>query len=114
MVEASQFMKPWKVRHIEVLPGNKGVQVEFGIEGRDPVRFRTKRFGIGRRGARSAALAKFAAQSGFGEAEDLFHLIVSLPRDTVGTILWSGLAPLGGNSESPPTLGCVWPDEATC
>ncbi len=114
MVEASQFMKPWKVRYIEVLPDNKGVQVEFGVDGRDPVRFRTKRFGIGRRGARSAALAKFASQAGFGVVEDLFHLIVSLPRDTVGTILWSGLAPLGTNSESPPTLGCVWPDEASC
>jgi hypothetical protein len=114
MVEASQFMKSWKVRHIEVLPDNRGVEVEFGVEGRDPVRFRTKRFGIGRRGARSAALAKFASQAGFGEAEDLFHLIVSLPRKTVGRILWPGILTLTADTELPQTLGCVWPDEASC
>ena len=113
MVEASQFMKPWKVRHIDVLPDNKGVEVEFGIEGRDPVRFRTKRFAVGKRRIRAAALAKFAAQAGFGEAEDLFHLIVSLPRDTVGRILWPGILTSKVVPESTPALGCVWPDEAS-
>lgn len=110
MVEASQFMKPWKVRYIEVLPDNKGVEIEFGVEGRDPVRFRTRRFAVGKRRARAAALAKFASQAGFGDAEDLFHLILSMPRDTVGKILWPGMLAMNTDAESLPALGCVWPD----
>ena len=82
-----QFLKQWKVRSIEVLPENRAVQVIFGTEGNDSERFSTHRFGIGRRGARAAALARFASHAGFGDVEDLFSYVCALPRDTVGQIL---------------------------
>src|SRR6185436_3136260 len=86
--QLSQFLNAWKVRSIEVLPDNEGVEVEFVVEGHEPFRFRTRKFGIGKRGARSAALAKFASRAGYGEVEELFRHIVSLPRDTVGGIFY--------------------------
>jgi hypothetical protein len=113
MDETAQFLKSWKVRAIEVLPGNKGVEVEFGVEGSDPIRFRTRRFGIGKRGARSAALAKFASQAGFGVAEDLFRYVSGLPQDLVGNLFPEG--PFGPEPEviAVPALTCLWPDEST-
>src|SRR5687768_8169189 len=84
--EMDQFLRGWKVRSIEVLPKKQGVEVTFQIEGHDPVRFRTRKFGIGRRGAKSAALAKFAAQAGYGTVEALFHYLSSVPTDMVGNI----------------------------
>lgn len=82
--EMDQFLKGWKVRSIEVLPEKQGVEVIFQVEGHDPVRFRTRKFGIGRRGAKSAALAKFAAQAGYGSLEDVFTYVSGLPSDMVG------------------------------
>jgi hypothetical protein len=95
MSEISQFMKPWKVRAIKALPDNKGVEIEFGTEGREPIRFRTRKFGIGRRNAKSAALAKFSAQAGFGKPRLLFRYLSILPRDQVGNIFPAGPVGLG-------------------
>lgn len=113
MNETAQFLSSWKVRAIEVLPDNKGVEIEFGVEGRDPIRFRTRRFGIGKRGARSAALAKFASQAGYGVVEDIFRYVSGLPLHLVGDLFPEG--PFGSDPEiiTVPTLTCVWPDEAT-
>jgi len=110
-----QFLKAWKVRSIEALPDNRGVEVTFGVEGRDPIRFRTRRFGIGKRGARSAALAKFAAQAGYGDAKFIYDYLRSLPRGMVGPIFAVDLLPL---QEAPRDasirLRCFWPTaEAT-
>ena len=105
-----QFLKGWKVRSIEVLPEKQGVEVIFQVEGHDPVRFRTRKFGIGRRGAKSAALAKFAAQAGYGTVEDVYTFVSGLPSDLVGGIFQTG--PLGVEAEAPPALRCVWPEVA--
>jgi hypothetical protein len=91
----SEFMNPWKVRAIMALPDNKGVEVEFGIEGREPIRFRTRKFGIGRRSARSAALAKFSSKAGYGKPEILFKYLATLPRDLVGNVFPAGPVGLG-------------------
>jgi hypothetical protein len=98
MYETAQFLKAWKVRQIVVLPENQGVEVTFSVEGHDPICFRTRKFGIGRRGAKSAALAKFASQAG-------------LPSDMVGNIFAAG--PLGfvTDRQAPTELRCVWPRE---
>lgn len=86
MSEISQFMKPWKVRAIKALPDNNGVEIEFETDGREPIRFRTRKFGIGRRNAKSAALARFASQAGFGKPRLLFRYLSILPRDLVGNV----------------------------
>lgn len=111
MDEAGQFLSTWKVRVIEVLPQNKGVQVKFAVEGRNPVRFRTRRFGIGKRGARSAALAKFADKAGFGDAKDLYRCICALPHDFEGPLFIGELLEPHSNQDSSAELRCVWPDE---
>ena len=114
MSQLSQFLNAWKVRSIEVLPDNEGVEVEFVVEGHEPFRFRTRKFGIGKRGARSAALAKFASRAGYGEVEELFRHIVSLPRDTVGGIFYPGPVELPGEPQASPVLTCLWSDEVVC
>jgi hypothetical protein len=93
--QVSQFMKTWKVRVIKALPNNEGVEVEFGTAGREPFSFRTRKFGIGRRNAQSAALAKFAAQAGFGKPRLLFRYLSVLPRDLVGNVFPMGPVGLG-------------------
>ena len=107
MSDLSQFQKALKVQTIEVLPDNRGVEVTIGAEGKTPFRFRTRRFGIGRRGARSAALARFAAQAGYGQVEEVFHYLSGLPRDLVGNIFPTG--PLGFEADQavPPVLRCI-------
>jgi hypothetical protein len=93
--QISKFMKPWKVRAIEALPNNSGVEIEFGIEGRPPIRFKTRQFGIGRRNAKSAALARFASKAGYGKPEILFKYLATLPRDLVGNVFPAGPVGLG-------------------
>jgi hypothetical protein len=111
MYETAQFLKAWKVRQIVVLPENQGVEVTFSVEGHDPICFRTRKFGIGRRGAKSAALAKFASQAGYGEVKEVFNYVSGLPSDMVGNIFAAG--PLGfvTDRQAPTELRCVWPRE---
>lgn len=101
MDRISKFMKPWKVRAIKALPDNKGVEIEFGTEGREPVKFRTREFGIGRRNAKSAALARFASKAGFGKPRLLFRYLSVLPRDLVGNVF--PLGPVGLDLNLWPT-----------
>lgn len=110
MNEASHFLNAWKVQRIEVLPENRGVEVTLAVAGHDPFSFRTRKFGVGRRGAKSAALAKFASHAGFGDAKCIFDHLCSLPRDTVG-----GILPFPFEPEITPAtkrLRCLWPDES--
>ena len=90
MKVASRHLNAWMVRFIDVLPVNQGVQVTFAVDGRDPVQFRTRRFGVGMRGAKSAALAKFASQAGFGEPQQLYRYLAAFPRDFVGRLFAAG------------------------
>gem|GEM_PF-4318034 len=64
MHETAQFLAAWKVRSIVALPSNRGVEVTIGVEGHSPISFQNRKFGVGSRGPKSAALAKFAAQAG--------------------------------------------------
>jgi hypothetical protein len=105
---APKSPKAWIVRSIVVLPERRGVEVTFAVNGRDPVRFKTKRFGVGRRGARSAALAKFADQAGFGDAMKLYRYLCFLPPDFQGPILFG---PLACKKAQPSKLRCVRPEE---
>lgn len=110
MDEEAQFLKAWKVQRIVVLPENRGVEVTFAVAGHDPFSFRTRKFGVGRRGAKSAALAKFASHAGFGEAKAIFDYLCGLPRETVGGILPFPLTRKTAPKTTP--LRCFWPDES--
>jgi hypothetical protein len=111
MSEPSQFLKAWKVLSIEVLRENKGVEVTFGVEGREPIAFTTKRFGVGRRGAKSAALAKFAAHAGYGEVDFLYNYICALPTESDGFVFHECQLSIVADEVASPQLCCVWPDE---
>lgn len=110
MNEAAQFLNSWKVQSIFVLGEDRGVEVTFAVAGHDPFSFRTRKFGLGRRGAKSAALAKFASHAGFGEVKAIFDYLCGLPRDTVGGILPFPLTPKTSPKSTP--LRCIWPDES--
>src|SRR5690348_4437016 len=99
----SQF----KVQSISVLP-NKAVEVVLQAGDHDPVRFCTRKFGVGRRGPRAAALAKFAADAGFGDAEELYENLVQFSRQYVGDVFFQ-LVETG--PVAAPTLRCVHPEE---
>jgi len=84
----------------------------LSVVGHSPIRFRTKKFGVGRRGAKSAALARFAACAGFGDAEELFKFLSGLPLDTTGVLFTEAQANIEIEEPSAPQLRCVWSDEA--
>ena len=110
MNQVSQFMKPWKVRSIKALPDNNGVEVEFATEGREPMRFQTRKFGIGRRNAQSAALAKLASQAGYGKPSLLLRYLSALPRDLVGNVFPLGPVGLDPPDDAPVDLSRLWTD----
>ena len=91
MSKVIQFLKRWTVQCVSILPNDKGIEIEFGGEGQRPGRFRTRRFGAGRRGARTAALARFLASAGYGDVEALYQHLVTVPSNTVGPFLWPAL-----------------------
>jgi len=82
-------LQAFKVRSVVMLPEQRGVEVALSVTGHDLIRFRTKRFGVGRRGAKTAALAKFAANAGFGDAVEIYRFLLDLPRNMSG-IIFSG------------------------
>lgn len=111
MAVSPQFPNAWTVKSVVVLPGDKGVQVTFAVAGRDPIRFRTKRFGVGRRGRRTAALAKFADQAGYGDAEELYRHLCTFPRDFQGPLHWGTLPWEEWEQRSQPTVKRFCPAE---
>jgi hypothetical protein len=84
--QVEQQLQAWKVRSVVMLPEQRGAEITLSVSGHDLMRFRTKRFGVGRRGAKAAALAKFAACAGFGDAVEIYRFLLDLPRDMVGII----------------------------
>jgi len=113
MVEATkQFLRGWRVWGLEALPAGGGVQITFGMEGYDPIRFRTQEFAVGKRNARTAALARFASHSGYGDVEDIFDYLCVLPSDLEGDIF--PLGPLVGSDTALmdlPSLRCLSPGD---
>ena len=79
----------WRLKRVDIVPGEPAL-VTFSC-GNETARFRTRRFAVGRRGAKTAALAKFVARSGFGDAEELYHWFASLWPDYTGPIPVEGL-----------------------
>lgn len=107
---ATQFMNNWKVRAIEALPNNRGIEVEFAIDGQPPIRFKTRQFAVGKRSNKTAALARFASKAGYGDLEDVFHYLTVLPSNQVGDLFPAGPIGLDLRNAQPPVLLCTWPD----
>jgi hypothetical protein len=82
----------WRVSKIEVVDQGRAIQVEFNVDGRSPFLFRTSKFGVGGRDARTAALARFAAHAGYGDVEKVFRYLIRLDSDGEGTLYPPGLA----------------------
>jgi hypothetical protein len=80
----------WRVSSIEVVRAGRAVEVEFAFDGRSPFRFRTRKFGIGGRNARTAALARFAARAGYGDVSTVFAYLSQLPRNSEGRLFAIG------------------------
>lgn len=97
----------WKVYSIAVLPERKGVEVTLSTGPHDSVRFTTMDFGVGRRGAKAAALARFAASAGFGEPEAIYRFLVDLPRDMTGVLFAAATSVEDCVGPGSPT----WPTE---
>jgi hypothetical protein len=90
LTQVVDSLSPWKVRSIVKLPGSGAVEVAFRGEGGFPVRFQTTEFDVGERGAKAAALAKFAAAAGFGEAQEIYSYLSGLPQDSPGILFSEG------------------------
>lgn len=90
----------WRVSKIEVVRDGRAVEVEFTIEGRSPFRFRTRKFGVGRRNARTANLARFAARAGFGDVKAIFEYLSRMRRDHEGDVF-----PLSVEQDADDTSG---------
>jgi hypothetical protein len=82
--------RSWAVSAVEVL-ADKRVRVVFATEpGGHKEEFVTRKFGVGRRGAKAAALAKFCTKAGL--ADDVmvaYSLIRHLPHDYKGPLLFT-------------------------
>lgn len=74
-----------KVFCIKALPGLKGIEITLSVDGKE-LRLITSDFEIGRRGAKTAALARFAAASGFGDAEAIYKFLIDFPSDMTGVL----------------------------
>lgn len=76
---------PFRVSRIEVLQ-NRRVRVSFTTDAGRTEAFTTRRFGVGRRKAKAAALAKFVARSGLADAQQMFRDLLRLPADFNGVL----------------------------
>ena len=101
--ELHQNRGGWRVSRIEVVQAGRAVEVEFTIDGRSPFRFRTRKFGVGGRNAKTAALARFAAHAGYGDVKLLFQYLSATPRSHEGDVFPDG--PIG--HETDDILPCL-------
>lgn len=79
----------WAVNSVEIL-ADKRVRVVFTTYRGHKQDFVTRKFGIGRRGARAAALAKFCTKAGLvGDVMEAYQFIRKLPRTYTGPLLFT-------------------------
>lgn len=95
------LLSGWRVSKIEVVNQGRAVEVEFTIDGRSPFRFRTRKFGIGGRNARTAALSRFAARAGYGNVSKVFAYLKQLPRNGEGRLFAIGSSGSDPDAASP-------------
>ncbi len=74
----------WKVKKIEV--EEDGSIFVTRARKTEMVRIVAPHFGIGRKGKKVAALAKFVARHSLGEARRLYRFLSTMPRDFIGEL----------------------------
>lgn len=82
----------WQVFRIDVAP-DEPTRVTFR-HGTTKFCFFTSEFGAGRRGRKSAALARFIARSGLAEVEDVYDFLISFGD-------YAGPVPINGLDQEP-------------
>ena len=86
LCQAFDRLSSCKVQSIVRLPDDRGIEVAVSFDGRSSVRFQTTEFEVGVRGGKTAALARFAAAAGFGNAEEIYEFLVGLPGKMTGKL----------------------------
>ncbi len=76
----------WTVESIEIL-GDEGARLHLRTPDGHPTTLHTPDFGVGQRGAKAAALARFAEHCGFGNRYEIYELVWALPEDWNGPLL---------------------------
>jgi hypothetical protein len=73
------MIESWNLHRIDIAPGEPAkVQLR---QGKTIICFNTSDFAVGRKNSKTAALAKFVASSGYGDAAALFRFFVVLGSD---------------------------------
>lgn len=90
LTQVAENLSSWKVKSIVKLPGSDGIEVTFSGDNGPPVRFRATEFGMGERGAKLAALARFAAAAGFGDSKDIFNFLTDYGQEARGILFSEG------------------------
>jgi hypothetical protein len=76
----------WTVEAIDIV-GEEGAKLHLkSAEGHHTI-LHTPDFGVGQRGPKAAALARFAEHCGFGNRYDIYEFIWALPEDWSGPLL---------------------------
>lgn len=76
----------WSVESIDIL-ADEGARLHLRTEDGRKTLLHTPDFGVGRRGPKAAALARFAEYCGFGNRHDIYEFIWALPEDWSGPLL---------------------------
>ena len=76
----------WTVESIEIV-GDEGARIHLRATDGHITILQTPDFGVGQRGPKAAALARFAEQCGFGSRRDVYEFIWALPEDWNGPLL---------------------------
>lgn len=90
LTQVADNLSSWKVKSIVKLPGSDGVEVTFSGENGTPVRFLATEFGMGERGAKLAALARFAAAAGFGDSKNIFDFLTDYGQESRAILFSEG------------------------
>ena len=78
------LLDDWKVKKIEVEEG--GRIFVTAASNTETIRICEPHFGIGRKGRKTADLAKFVARNGLGKARRLYRFLSTMSRDFVGEL----------------------------
>jgi len=76
----------WTVESIDIL-GADGAKLHLIAPDGHRTTLHTPDFGVGQRGPKAAALARFAERCGFGSRRDIYEFIWALPEDWNGPLL---------------------------
>jgi len=76
----------WSVESIDIL-AEEGARLHLRTQDGRRTLLHTPDFGVGRRGPKAAALARFAEYCGFGDRHDIYEFIWGLPEDWNGPLL---------------------------